>query len=360
MFRLLIQNRSMKKILLLLSLSLLMLPACTTYVSYQGLRPADVSLPQHIKSVVLVNRYKPSKQNRWLNVVEGIFTGEILFADRRGVEEALAALQNRLQSGPKFTTHIANEQLEGSGTGMFPAPLDQAQVQTLCSRYNADAVIAIEAFDSDIMIRTDPRTRKRTVNGKEIIESFFEATEQVNIKIGWRIYNGKNGAIIDQHQGYATRGFTNTGPTPDAARRGLIFPVQAILQTGREGGDAYGIRVAPSWVNYSREIYTKASRTGAMKIARRKAQRGEWKDAAAIWERLSGSDNRKLARRATYNLAVAYEFMNDYDTALKYARKAADHYNLAKANTYIYILNNRLIELQRLDQQMEEPAPLKE
>jgi tetratricopeptide (TPR) repeat protein len=350
----------MNKFLMAFALLMLVLQGCITNVAYEGLRPADVNLPQQIKSVVLVNRYKPAKQNRWLNVVEGIFTGEILFADRRGVEEALAALQSRLQSGPKYTTHIANEQLEGSGTGMFPAPLDQGQIQTLCTRYNADAVIAIEAFDSDIMIRTEPRTRKRTENGKEIIEKYFEAIEQVNIKIGWRIYEAKSGAIIDQHQDFATRGFTNTAPTPEQAVRGLLFPVQAILQTGREGGDAYGIRVAPSWVHYSREIYTKAARTGAMKIARRKAQRGEWKDAAAIWERLSGSDNRKVAKRATYNLAVAYEFMNDYETALKYARKAADYYNSAKANAYIYMLNNRLNELRRLDQQMNDPAPKKE
>ena len=80
----------------------LLFSSCRTTVTYTGLRPADVSLPKEIQSVVLVNRYKANRQNQWLNIVEGIFTGEILFADKRVVEQALAALQGRLMDGPKY------------------------------------------------------------------------------------------------------------------------------------------------------------------------------------------------------------------------------------------------------------------
>lgn len=346
----------MKRYLLFTLIAVLTLQSCMTTVVFQGLRPADISLPGNFKNVVLVNRYKPAKQNRWFNTVEGIFTGEILFADKQGVDEALAALQGRLQSGPKYNTFIANEMLEGSGTGILPPPLTKTQIQNLCAQYRADAVIAIEAFDSDIGIQTASKTRKRTEKGKEIIESYFEAIEQVNVKIGWRIYNGENGAIIDQHQTYATKEFASEGFTPEEARRGLVFPTQAIFQTGREGGDLYGIRIAPSWVTYERMIYTKAAGLGSMKIAKRKALRGDWKEAVTIWERLSRSEDLKIAGRTTYNMAVAYEFMNDYDNALKFVRKASDKYHLVRADQYIQVLNNRLAELKRLDFQMQEPA----
>jgi hypothetical protein len=336
-----------------IGISFFTMPGCRTSVAYSGLRPADINLPQEIKTVVLLNRYKADRQNGWMNVVEGIFTGEILFADRRGVEFALSALQQRLASGPKYRVVIANEQLFGSGTGMLPPPLLQSEVATLCQRHQADAVIAIEAFDSDIMIRTEPRQRKRTVDGKEVIEHFVEAMEIVNITVGWRIYMA-SGSVIDQHQMATSRTFTSRGDNVVQAQARLLFPAEAIMQTGSMAGDAYGTRIAPSWVSYHRQIYSRASGSPGMKKARRMAQRGDWKDAALIWERLSKSDDSRVSKRSLYNLAVAAEMEGDFEKALGYARKAANQYGLRQADQYISILGYRMAEIQRLDYQMQE------
>jgi len=335
------------------TLFLLTLAGCKTTVSYTGLRPADVSLPSNVKSVLLLNRYKPTKQNKWLNIVEGLFTGEILFADKRGVEQTLAGLQSRLQSGPKFTVSIANEIFEGTGTGMFPPPLQMADIDRLCKTYNADAVIALEAFDSDINITSEPRQRKRSVNGKEVIENFFLASENVRINVGWRIYNGAGGTVIDQHQMFSNEVFTNEGNTVEIARRGLLFPADAIMRTGYSAGDGYGVRIAPSWVRYTREIYGRAVPINNMKIAKRMAVRGDWQQAAEIWQKFANHPRQKVAKRAMYNRAVAAEMLGKYDEALEWARRAADTYGLRNANRYIFVLNARLNELQRLDQQME-------
>ncbi|MEX1187639.1 MAG: DUF6340 family protein [Bacteroidia bacterium] len=340
----------------IITLSLILaivLPACRTSVAYTGLRPADITLPSNIKSVVLVNRYKADRRNSWMNIVEGIFTGEMLFADRRGVEYTLSSLQQRLMSGPKYQVVIANEQLSGTGTGMLPPPISQGDVQRLLTNHDSQAVIAIEAFDSDIAVRTEPRERKRTVNGKEVLETYFVAFEVVRITIGWRIY-GLNGSVIDQHQITSARTFSARGNTPALAQSNLLFPMDAIMQTGTIAGDAYGVRIAPSWVFYRRNIYSKASGSAGMKKARRMAQRGDWNEATAIWERLSSSDDTRLAKRSTYNLAVAAEMEGDFDKALSYARKAANNYGLREADSYIFQLNRRLEELQRLDMQMNE------
>jgi hypothetical protein len=342
---------------LLIALLFLGLVGCRTNVSYTGLRPADVTLPQDVKSVVLLNRYKADRRNQWLNVVEGIFTGEIAFADRRGVDQALAALQGRLQSGPRYQVVMAAEQAYGTGTGMLPPPLDPAEVRMLCNQYNSQVLIAIEGFDSDIGLVVEPRQRKRTVNGKEVIEKFFEAIERVRINMSWRLYLASTGAIFDQHTMLAERAFSASGNTPDLARRGLLFPVDAIMQTAFQGGDSYGVRVSPSWVSYYREIYTRASGSGQMKKARRMAARGDWEQASVIWERLSRSTTTKIAKRATYNRAVAAEFMGDYDAALTWARKAADEFGMRNADQYVRVLQARLNELRRLDQQMEETKP---
>jgi hypothetical protein len=76
--------------------------------------------------------------------------------------------------------------------------------------------------------------------------------------------------------------------------------------------------------------------------------------AGEIWENMSKSPNVKVAKRSMYNRAVAAEMAGDFDKALSWARKAADTYNWRQADTYIFTLNIRLQELQRLDQQMKE------
>jgi hypothetical protein len=342
------------QILVFLLIALLSFPACTTSVSYSGLRPADIDLPKDIKNVVLVNRYKAEKGNSWLNVIEGLFTGEIAFADRRGVDQALSGLQQRLQSGPKYNVAIANEQLVGNGLGMFPPALSKDVIANMCAINNADALLAIEAFDSDIAIATKPKERKRKVDGVEVIQKYFEAIETVRITIGWRMYSAETGAIMDQFQMVTSRTFESEGETIPAARASLLFPVDAIMQTAFSGGDTYGVRIAPSWVNYTRQIYGRGGRSKKMKQAKRMAVRGDWKDAGTVWENMSKSPNAKVAKRSMYNRAVAAEMAGDFDTALLWARKAANDYNFRDADRYIIILNRRLQELHRLDYQMED------
>jgi hypothetical protein len=333
---------------------ILVLFSCKTSVSYSGLRPADVNLPKDIQTIVLLNRYKASRQNAWMNIVEGIFTGEMLFVDKRGVEQALSGLQGRLQNGPKYNIIIASEQFTGTGTAILPPPLNQGDIGILCSKYNAEAVISLEAFDSDIAISSAQKSRKRTVKGQIIEEIYFDAFENVRITMGWRMYLKNSGAIFDQNQMTTNRTFTSSAKTDVLARTSLLFPADAIMQTGFQGGDAYGVRVAPSWVSYTREIYGRSGRSAGMKRAKKMARRGDWAEASKIWEAFSKSSSNKLAKRATYNRAVAAEMQGNFDEALVWARKAANNYNLKIADRYIYMLNDRLNELQRLDQQMKE------
>ena len=56
---------------------LFFITSCTTssvIVSMQ--RPADITLSQHIKTVVVANRTTPSKKNLAGNIIEGLVTGE--------------------------------------------------------------------------------------------------------------------------------------------------------------------------------------------------------------------------------------------------------------------------------------------
>ena len=60
------------------------LSACMSSTSLQVLKPADITLPEHIQKIAVANRSLPSKKNVFGNVLEGLLTGEGIFMDREG------------------------------------------------------------------------------------------------------------------------------------------------------------------------------------------------------------------------------------------------------------------------------------
>ncbi len=334
----------------LLVIILIMAQACTTGSRVQVMRPAEIDVPKTVQKVVLVNRYKPAGKNTWINVLEGIFTGEMIMADRRGADQALNGLMDGLRGSPRYEVVMSNTEMPGNGLGLFPEPLTPAQVQNLCKQYKTDALLAIEAFDSNVGITTEPKTRTEKVNGEDVVVNYFEGRETVSVTIGWRIYSAVNGAVLDQNQVYKTLYFSSQGNNKQQAIANLVFPADAVARTGYDGGLVYAGRIAPSWVWVSREFYGSGS-TG-MRKAKKMARRGDWENAAVLWKSLTKSEKTKVAKRATYNMAVASEMMGNYDIAIEWARKAANNYNLRRADNYVYTLKNQKAALERVNQQL--------
>ncbi len=46
---------------------------------------------------------------------------------------------------------LTSEDFRGTGTKQFPLPLEWPQVEMLCKKYNVDAIVALETFDSDLI-----------------------------------------------------------------------------------------------------------------------------------------------------------------------------------------------------------------
>lgn len=335
---------------LILVVFLLLAEACTTSQRIQVMRPAEIDVNKDIKKIVLVNRYKPTGKNTWINVLEGLFTGEMVMADRRGADQAMNGLMDGLRDSPRYEVVMSNTEMPGNGLGLFPEPLSKTQIQNLAKQYSADAVLAIEAFDSNVSVTTQPKTRTEKKNGKDITVTYFEGRETVSVTVGWRLYNVATGGVVDQNQVYKTMYFTSQGDNKQQAISNLVFPAEAVARTGFEGGHVYAMRIAPSWQWVSREFY--GSGSVGLKKAKKMAKRGDWENAALIWKSLTTSEKTKVAKRATYNMAVASEMLGNYDLAIEWARKAANNYNLRRADQYIYVLKDQKAALDRVNQQL--------
>lgn len=327
---------------------------CMSTKSFQILKAASISIPTDVQTIVLVNRYKPSKENKWKNIVEGIFSGEMLGADKEGANNALMGLSDQILRSPRYKVVQANYTLEGTGTGAFPEPLTLAQIQKLCSDFGADAVVAIETFDSDLQIDVHMEDRKTVdENKKEIIKHVYVANEGVNLTMGWRVYGKKDARILDEYRMYHSNSFTHEAATELLAKQGLLFPVQAIKTTAANGGRAYSDRIAATYTYISRDYYGRRKGFPEMKNARSYVKTDDWAGAATIWKNMLNKNDLKVKGRAAYNLALASEATGDLESALVWARKSANDYQNRKAVARVQALNYRIEDKKRLDEQMK-------
>jgi len=329
------------------------LGACkTSSVSLDVLRPADITLPDHIQKVVVVNRTYPSKEDKVWNVVEGVLTGEGIGTDRRATEEAIKGMIETMRRSPRFqlvNPYTTGE--KGSGTGAFPEPLSWSKVEEICNNTQADALISLEAFDSDSRLAyANVMVRQKNREGVMIDVPYVDANMRMTVTNGWRLYDIRQKRILDENRSDDFMDFTSRGINPQAAASGLPPRFNMLMQTGFKAGQDYGFRISPMWVKVSRQYYKKGSEP--IKTAHRKVRANNWEAAADLWKREANSNDPKIAGRACYNMAVFSEIKGNLDIAREWAEKAYTVHKNKKARAYLSILEQRRQQEERARDQM--------
>lgn len=317
----------------------------------RALEPAEVDIPRHIQKIGVANRSLPPKDINLLNILEGFVTGESILGDREASTRTVEGLATRLNNSPRFTAVVLyGLDLRGTGTKKFPEPLNWGEVDRLCQQYGVDALALLETFDSDLLLDKKTRQVKRTREGKE-----YEVTEhlaRLNIRVnsGWRIYDAKEKRIVDANVYTDEKGWEGRGDNPDQALSKLPDKRRAINDAALFSGERYGVRISPTWVNITRQYYSRGH--DDLKKAKVYVKRRNYDPAMDIWKRLALHADPKIAGMAAFNMAVICEVQGEYDLALSWANKSLREFNNKKASGYIQTLNARKARQARLDRQM--------
>ena len=329
------------------------LASCTSTINLPVLKPADITLPSDIEKFTLVNRSKPSKNNQVWNVVEAVLTGEGLFADREGADQCLSGLMATMQQTPRFNITQTSIEFKGTGTEQFALPLSWPEVENICRQNTSEAIIVLEAFDSDSKLTNEAKpVQKKGADGQTITFSEFYSHARMEVKSGWRIYFPKDKRILDEYRFSDFLTFDGKGETAEKANASLPNKRDCIKRTGFHAGQQYGYRISPQWINVSRYFYTRGN--DPMKAAGKRVKRaGDWKGAMEIWKKEALNNNPKVAWKANYNMALACEHEGNLDIALEWAKKSFDIGQKQAPAQYIHTLNTRINEKKKLDEQMK-------
>ena len=331
--------------------------SCKPAAHIQVLQPAQIIVPEHINKILLVDRSKPS--GGWLRNLESVFSGEELNQDQTGRRNAMDALSSALTKTPRFQTMAPGVELLGSRGGRsMMTPMSWYEVQDLCDKYNTDAIVAIEMFDSDVTSSSLSRAvKEKNKDGIETNKIVYDGKKNGRVQLGWRFYDRKNKMIIYEYQDSDTNEKTSYGQaTAKAAVDNIENSVTMVRNIAKNLGNKYGTRIAPTYINVARTYFKKVKGSSAEKFeeAARYADANEWKRAIAIWEKIADKNDKDAASKALFNLAVAYEVNGQLNQALQFARDSYTQYGLKAAKSYMRILENRVADQEVLQRQMHE------
>lgn len=326
----------MKTGLIPISLSLLLLAGCSaSKISFNVLAPAPVEISRDIKTVAIIDRSIPADED--INLIEGILTIEGKKQDEVASQIVIDGLNQRLSESDRFNIIRTNEAIKGSGTGfMFPEPLNWDEVDKLSSKYEADAILSLETFDSDFLIT------RGAIPGKNLMEIHAGGVAKINC--GFRIYYPAGRAIVDEFLFTRSYEWESGGLSVLAAANAITARNNAIKDASFTAGVVYGERITPSWYRVSRDYFTKAKKNPYMEEGARMMQLNEWDNAIAALEKGIDSGDTKSKGRSAHNLAVVYEILGDLNAAKEWATLAWGKYREKVSREYGIIINRRIRE----------------
>lgn len=325
---------------------LLALGSCssTELVTLSVTEPAPVTIPSDIKRIVVVNRTGVSDKSRQVDIVDKVFSLEGRKLDIEGAKASTDGMIDELSKNNRFEEVLIYPDVlaHSSVAGVFPAPLSWQEIADICSKTNADAVFSIELFDTDskISYAANPVSVNTPLGKVPAIEHI--ATMATRVKTGWRIYDASGRQLLDEYIIEKVLNFQGRGINPAAAAAALLERKDAVKQAGIRAGTQYALRIVPYSIRVSRDYYVRGSDN--FRVARRKAQTGNWDGAAALWQQETESTEGKVAGRACYNMAIIGEINGDLEEATGWAQKAYELYSNKLALRYLKILDRRKMD----------------
>lgn len=320
-----------------------------TYISV--LQPASITIPPHIQKIGIINRSLASKDDKWLNIIEGILTGESIGADREGAENAMNAVKTELERSGRFTVSLPAVSINGNVVNS-DSPLDYTVVHDICQRHNLDGIVALENFDSNSRLNmslVEDVVRLKNGTSQKVMNSL--ATVDLNVITRWRMYDDSTKNIVDTYTANNNKRFSAKGANPAAAQSALPFKRNAINESGYANGLIYGQRISPYWITINRMYYKRGSDN--LQLAAKFTQKNNWNKAIEIWKQeMNVATDKQLAGKACYNMAVACERDGNLKLALEYAELSASRYGFKKAHSYINEIKRRISDRKKLEYQM--------
>ena len=176
-----------------------------------------------------------------------------------------------------------------------------------------------------------------------------KAILEMKIVSGWRIYDNSKQIIIDENKFTELKEFSAFGSSNKEAESKLPYRGSALKESaGDFAGFQYGKRILLFGYRQERVFYS--GKEEKLKKASKNVKSNQWDDAINIWKDMANINDKKIASKAAYNMALASEIKGYLDARLIGQKSKA--LGDKRANSYISILNKRKQDQIKLNKQL--------
>ncbi len=318
----------------------------------RSMEPSPVSIPSNIKRIGIINSNVPSEAVKIQGRLDLAVAEEDLWLTKKGTEAAISGLFDELEKDKRFGMIKLLDSVPDSmqDFAAVPQKIDWPSVEALCDLHDVDVIFSLAYYETEtkLSIKKSTMLQPNMMRENEKVPA-KEITMETLIENGWRIYDPKKSAVLDEfvfNDQFVAKG---KGTNEVRALRS-INRRDTLLNQSRSRGSSYGLRLLPSEINIDRIYYVKGSEL--LEKAHELVIQDDWAGAAYLWKEESENQNAKIGSRGCHNVAVNFERDGYLNTALQWATRANSLHETKTSLEYINSLNDRITQKGLLDKQL--------
>jgi len=310
-----------------------------TVVEFEVLEPANVSLPEDVQTLLVLNRAPFSIHSFEESDREDMNEKQLFMVDSLVVNSLLRGFLQALQQSPNERFHhpLWKSARRRDTALLNDLILTRREVDALCSETGTDAILSLESYSMDL--DKDVHYYSNGVLRTEYYE--------VSSILQWNIYLPGSPRPFDTYTMVDTLFFPQI---LDGVFVEFYSTARMIREAFTNSGMKYGRYLAPIWVPTARVLYK--GKGDSLKLASKQTDLGDWEQAYDIWESLSkGSDSTQVAK-ALHNMAVYHELEDNLDSANLLVTRAVTYDTLEDVRAYKEDLDTRILNRKELYKQV--------
>ena len=309
--------------LLTLLLGVLLLTACSSnyrIIEIEVLKPAKYSVPPDIASIVLVNNSYPFRDT---SIHVASVDGKRMVFDSILVDAfpdtLLKSLSKELLLRKFFdTVYVDTTQYNREFSGEPLNPLSTQQVDDICEKFNAQAILAVGAY-----------SHRTQVNIEEVASYEFFSTMDISSVTYWRFYDALQDQVIHEKIQADTLFWDGYGSSTASSLKSFPKISDATLNLADYMGWKFADNIAPYWEVAQRKLYT--SGNAYFLSAMDWITKNNWEEAEKLWGFVYENGKTIDQARAAHNIAFSFEQKGDFESAAKWAYNSYQSYSLTSS-----------------------------
>jgi hypothetical protein len=311
------------------------------------LRPAGISVPPHLRTLVVLSNVGSKKDSVIVKVLSGSDSLGIRLAPLHNFDKfVISRLKGELDNRRFFDSVKYANVADGEIDSVILHHGQPGFYNYLSEKYQADAALLLDKAMVDPVINVDP-----------LGEGAYFIIMQQKGALLWNLYDVLDQGLVDRYLQVDTMYWSTIN-------YGLKFPVPGLPGVSEASenladhlGLFYADRLAPYWEQVPRYYYT--GRNSYFILAEDKVRTSNWEEAGKIWFQLYKMSSGLIKARAAHNIALSMEMKGDFEQAGEWAQESYFLYQkldvpdeLEREKTFYTDIAKRYVELRKLKIQL--------